>query len=334
MFLIGAILSIPLFYNTYQTSLSPVWSKIIIRFGFITTRQMVFGLLAPLVLIVFLIFFPRKNGSAWKKNYLFALALVLTPFIVLNQQIITGQNIFVAHYHWYFIVPLSGIILVVCLFHWLNKSKKKYLKEGAGLLLIGLSIYTGLFIQHSSYAHFEAQTLSEQRYGPILEWLDKNGELDQVVFVDKKLSQFIPMYTSLNSSYHVTAKYYLSVTDERLLDSIFLYYRLDGLRQSESRKVFFRDRAEISSVMFATYYRELTGSYEGIPDELLEEYIGLYQAIFSSSTPDYLKFLWQKYKVDYVIWDSHLHPIWQLDQYNFLNLLYQSQDLKIYCFLE
>ena len=36
------------------------------------------------------------------------------------------------------------------------------------------------------------------------------------------------------------------------------------------------------------------------------------------------------YDIKYVVWDKKNHPKWQLDQYQFLNKVYEEGDFAIY----
>jgi len=326
--LAGIILAIPYFLNLYSVSQNSMYAEMSQRFGFVASRAPVLGFLITPLLVIFLLFFSKQ----WKERFIFSLALLLTPFIVLNQQLITGRVLINAHYHWYFHTPLAVIFLTIILFELIAKTRKKFLEKIAAFLMICASLYAGIFIQYASYNSREKDTADNQRYGPVLEWLSGNGRKEEVVFANDKISSLVVIYTPQNIFYHTPAIYYLGTTEERLKDALFSFYRLNGLGGGEARETFFKERATVSSLVYAMYYRETTGDYGGIPDAILEELIREYENTLSIPTEKYYKDLWQKYNVDYVVWDRTQEPQWQLNNYSFLEEAYQNNGLIIYRF--
>lgn len=321
----GILIAIPYFWNLYQSSTYPTFLEVARRNGLLETHTPTFGFLIPFLLIIFLIFFPRQ----WKERYFFSLALVLAPFVVLNQQIITGKTLINAHYHWYCHTPLAIIFFLIIFFYWLSQKKLETFKKLFALLIIGMSIYAGVLIQKASYLYWEKQALEEQRYMLVFDWLNKNAKKEEVVFADLELSNFIPVYTSLNVFYNSTAKYYLSASEERLINTMILLYRLDEVEKDDAEEVFFRERAKISREIYGIYYRETTGEYEGIPEELLHSFTQKYKKSFSIPTDEFLKEIWKEYNVNYVVWDSKYYPKWSLEK-AFLQKVYEKEDIKIY----
>jgi len=324
----GLLIAIPYFLNLYRASLYPTYPDLEQRFGIIETHAPLLGFVAPLLLIVFLLFFPRK----YKERYFFGLALAITPLIVLNQQLITGRIMEPGHYHWRYNVPLAIIFLLVIFFAWFLAKKGKWavIKKMLATFIIGISLYTAIFIQTAFYADRENEAIQQQRYGPLIEWLNQNAEKEEVVFADGDLSYLVTIYTPLNVFYHPLARYFLSASRDRLLNDIFLYYRLDRVNKEEAEEVFFQDRVKFSAVIYGMYYQVLTGSYQNIPDEIIEEFVQRYQASLSIPTDVFLDKLWDTYEVKYLVWDTKTEPQWQLDQYPFLKKTAEIGDFIIY----
>ena len=122
----GMIIAIPYLLNVYRVNVhaNPTFDEIALRHGLIDGRAPTLGLLVPLMLVIFLLFFPRQ----WRDRYFFSLALFITPFIVLNQQLITGRTISNAHYHWFFHKPIAILFLLVIFFSWLSQKKREFFK--------------------------------------------------------------------------------------------------------------------------------------------------------------------------------------------------------------
>jgi len=325
--LIGVVLAIPFFLNLYQASSHPNYADVSQRLGLFEGRTLVFGFLMPVVFVIFLLFFPRQ----WKERYYFALALLIAPFIALNQQIITGQMLQSGHYHWHFHIPLVAIFLLTIFFAQVSARRWEFFKRLAVVLIVIISIYTGIFVQHSSYLANEAEIVEQQKYGPLTDWFNENAERDEVVFANDEVSHFIVIYTPLNVFYHIgNGICSLAVSNERLFDALFSFYRMDGVDKSEAEEVFSRDKAEISHKVYGMYWRETTGTYEGMPDETAQTIVQKYQDSFSRSDSDFLNDIWNKYQVNYLIWDTKADPGWQSDQYSFLEKKTEINEFIIY----
>ena len=318
--LLGILIGIPYFLNFYKLISHPNFADLFNRLELIETRQPFLPLLAPILLIIFLVLFPKEP----RERYFFFLALILTPFLVYNQQLITGRDIQPFHFWFYFHVPLAIIILMVILFSLFPRNFVK-LKKVFSLLIIIFSIWTGIIIQRGSYEEHKIQALETQRYGPILEWLNKNTQKEEVVFSDPEISNLIPIYTSLNVFY-ATPPDYLAASKERLIDVVFLFYRLEGLEGEKASETFLKDRAEISGRIFGVYWREKKGDFGAISDEILYSLSYQYQ--------DFLKIpldkILTKYNIKYVIWDNQNYPNWFLDRYPPLRKVYEKGNIKIF----
>ena len=326
----GVFIAIPYFFNVYKTSLHPYFIEMTTRFGLVESHQPILGFLVPIMFIIVLFFFPRK----WPGRYIFSLALFIAPFIVLNQQVITGKDFNSGHYHWFIHQPLA-IVFLVTIFLYQTKfwqEKLKILKNInmsriLACLIILISFYAGIVIQAASYKESEGQLLYDQRYAPIVEWLNNNTKKEEVVLTDFHQSEILSIYTSLNQFYSLLGRYYFSASNERILNSLFLFYRLDGLRGEEAKTFFLQEpeRHFISKNLYGPYYRNLSGKASDIPDQLLFSFAEKYQDFLLIPVDKFLK----TYEVKYVVWDKKNYPQWHIDQYEFLNKVYENGDFEI-----
>lgn len=316
----ASIIAIPYLVNLYQVTIWPTYIEVSTRVGLVENRALVIGLVVPLMLLIFLLFFPRK----WRERYYFALALLIAPFIVLNQQVITGRVLHSGHYHWYYNMPLAIILLLLIFFSYFP------FKKILAALVVIISIGTGIFVQSSSYAVHREGILEWQKYGPLMDWLNKNAEKEEVIFSNNQVAFLIVIYTPLNVFYHSTVGGTLSATHERLLNTLFLYYRLAGVGSNEVEQVFTKDRGSISEALYGTHFRESTGQDGYLPEELLSDLIGQYQESLKVSTGDFFKGMLERYGVKYLVWDRKTNPQWQLDQYPFLKKVAEIEDFALY----
>ncbi|MDO8559291.1 MAG: hypothetical protein Q7R84_03070 [bacterium] len=325
--LFGSVLiAIPYFINLYQAATYPTFGEVGARAGLMGGRELSMGILPPMLLVVFLIFFPKK----WKERYYFALALVITPFVILNQQLITGKALSPSHYHWYYHKPLALIFSLMIAFSFLSWRKWQFAKKVLAISLIAVSISLGIFVQSISYADSKPSIIKIQKYGPVIDWLNENSKKEGVVFSNDAIANLVVTHTSLNVFYHHSAKFSLAATTERLINILFLYYRLDGVSESQAKEVFLRDRADISWTIYGIYYRDLFGEYENIPDEVLLDLVQKYKESLATVTPDLFKEMLQRYEVNYLIWDKESNPQWQFDQYPFLKKVAEIGEFSIY----
>jgi len=115
-----------------------------------------------------------------------------------------------------------------------------------------------------------------------------------------------------------------------LHETLFTFFRLNEVDAQSAYEAFSRERAFVSRHIFGIYYRKLYGAYEAIPDEKFEEIITLYQTTLSTPTSVWLKQIFAKYEVEYIVWDKIKDPLWQLDKYKFLEKSAEFGSMAIY----
>ena len=333
IFLGGVLLAIPYIVNIYRATIHPAYVEAGLRNGIIETHAPIFvGFVVIISLVFFLLWFPRKN----KNKYFFGLALLITPFVTMSQQLITGKLLQVFHYHWFFHKPIAVIFVLIIIFYILDHKNLISYKKALTILIITTSFATGIFIQIASYYGGDNDggevAIERQKYGPIVKWLNKNAQKEAVVFANNEVSHMVVIYTPLNVFYHRAGMFSLSATKERLLNIIFSFYRLRGVGMEDTREIFFAERGYLSSNIYGMHYRELLGSYEAIPDEKIEEILDIYIKTLSIPTTDWLKKMLAKYEVEYMIWDKKSDPEWRLEQYSFLKESAVFRDIVIYFF--
>lgn len=331
VFLGALVVAVPYGLNLYRASLHPAYGEISARYGMVGSHAPIFvGFTAIVALLVFFLCFPKED----KERYLFGLALMLTPFITHNQQILTGKILQVDHYHWFFNKPMAVIFMLVVVFYWLGRLPSGVYRKTLAIVIIGASVFTGIFVQVVSYTHDGRDggviAIERQRYGPVMDWLNANAEKEAVVLANDEISHLTVIYTSLNVFYHRVAMISLSATKARLLDVFLTFYRLRNIEIDEARKVFFAERGSLSANVYGIYYRELLGSYEAIPDAQVEEALALYQRALTVPAAVWLEQMFKKYEVQYVVWDKKSDPNWGLDRYPFLKEVAVFGDLSIY----
>ncbi len=334
---VGAlVVAIPYGVNLYRASHFETYEEVSARFGVVLTHDPLFvGFTVLAALAVFFILFPKED----KNKYLFSLALLLTPFITMNQQILTGKILQADHYHWFFHKPIAVIFVLISIFYLLERRGFFNYRKIFAILIITVSFATGIFVQATSYlygrdSHDGGSVATErQKYGPVVDWLNENTEKEEVVFANNETSHMVVIYTPLNLFYHRVTFISLSATKERLLDGIFSFYRLRGVNENNVREVFFNERGYVSWNIYGEKYRQELGSYAEIPDEKIEDIISSYKESLKIPTSVWLEDTWNQYNVRYLVWDKKSNPIWQLDRYSFLEEIAVFGDMVIYKFV-
>lgn len=327
----GVVVAIPCLLNLYRTTLHPVYAEAGMRTGIVMSHAPVFvGFVVLVSLLIFFFGFPKGDKERW----LFGVSLLLTPFVTMNQQIITGKLLQEAHYHWFFHKPIGAIFVLIVAFYLLDKYTSTAYKKILGVLIIVLSIGTATFIQVHSY-YFDNRDggeilIERQRYGEVMDWLNANASKESMVFANDEISHITVIYTPLNVFYHRAAPYSLSATNDRLKEVLFTFYRLRGVDDKNVSTTFYSERAHISASMYGIHYRELLGSYEAIPDEKINEVITQYRETLQTPSSQWIEQTLKKYEVEYIIWDKKNDPTWNPDRFPFLQKSADFGDLLIY----
>lgn len=319
VFLGALVIAIPYFINMYRASLYPTYADASARFGVVATHApLSVGVLAIVALGIFFLWFPRED----RERYFFGLALLLTPFITMNQQIITGKVMQPDHYHWFFQKPIAIIVILTALFYLLSRRNFDFYKKALAVCIITASVTAGAFAQATAYFHDSRDggtvAIDRQRFGPVMAWLSVHAEKESVVLANDEISHVTVIYTPLNVFYHRVVGNSLAATKERLIDVLSVFYRLRGVGTKDARETFFAERGYISWNVYGIYYREAFDSYEAIPDATIEEILALYQKSLATPTSEWLKQKMAQYDVNYIVWDKKIDPEWQLQKYLFL----------------
>ena len=281
-----ALLGIPYLLNVWALLQHPWYAETAARLGLVHLRTPVFGVWS----VVFLLLSPFANRS-WRDTAPLFPILALAGIIVLNQQILTGMFLVPHHYHWYFLQPLASGMLLLLVFSLLCRlARFPRLLSGAALALSLGSIMFGTVQQARAYRDMRVLWGHRQAYAPVLEFLRERTQPGVVVHstVEGSLAEMVPVYTS--ADVYAAGNANASLTPmERARDTLFFDLWLRGVLPEEAEQRFHSDlRSEVSSRIYAIYYRELLGQYTAIPDTLLTEHSRAYARYFHLSLEEKL----------------------------------------------
>ncbi len=292
----------------------------------VSSHDPVFSSLGILALVVFLIYLYKRKSSLDYCDY-FLFSLLITAFVVINQQVITGIAIQEGHYHWYFNIPiyLSSLLYV---FHKCTENKK-WQKYFIGVVLVILSFAVSLFGQYNYYKYWSPLVSSEQHYKKALDWLNTNSKVNDVVLANNEISLLIPGYTKLYTSWNYFALAYLTSRD-RTIYNLFVYLKINNVSPDE---IFGEGYFHPPVVNNPTTKNSIGYQFVEV-NILLRDYMtGIYPDNMLSMYRDFYKKSWpevfSQYRLNYIVWDKRVDPEWNFGQ-NSLDKVFDESDIAIY----
>ncbi len=292
-----AILVLPYLMHMYDVSHHPLFVDSSRRIGMIASHMPIMGAWAIFFPIIALVYRPL-----WGKNWPVVLGCGLAGIIALNQHVITGKFIVPHHYHWYFIQPLASAFTVLVVFLLLAglPSLQKNLKSSFWIIAV-LCIAWGFWQQTGRYREMAPLWASFQRYEPVVDYFREQGKAGEVVYSPQwDLLDLLPIYTSVDVYTSTNANNYL-VSDAQARDAYFFELWLKGVTPQQAAKDFSTTRRkELSSRIYAIYYREYLGDYTAIPDNVVAKHLAEYRAYVRKSLTEKIHL----YPLTYLVVDA------------------------------
>lgn len=269
--LFGMTLLVALPYSIYlltEIIPHPAYPDLAARIGMLLSHAPLWGTWAAISIVIALAF-----GKTLTPYPAFLSSLALAGIVVLNQQILTGKPIVPHHYHWYYIHPFA-IVLVVMLGGVLLTRLIR--SRGVQTLLWSLAlcviVFWGITFQADAYQAQRVAWGVRQNQAGLLFFFNDPAYRDLTLYAPDDLHDLITVYTPMNVTYAVNTSNCCLTPTSRLRDAYFLDLWIEGLDPAEAASQFLGPRREdVSRRIYGIYYRELTGSYDGTPDDVLRE---------------------------------------------------------------
>lgn len=239
----------------------------------------------------------------WVKNrpkQVWLSCLMLGGFLAINQQVLSGRELTPAHFHWYFISPVFGLIGLMVFFRLLKLETRKILKIVSIVVMAGLLFTTGFVKQQKSYAHYRIYYQNRQKYGEVYTWLNQNTQTDSTVLVfDRNEGDNIAAFTH-NNPYFSSFMFLSNTPSERLTDMHYLEIMLQGVT-AETADKFFRDNPNrVADLIGGLSTRRIYGCRTCYPEEERIKAVKQFKDYYEQGA----EFLLDKYELDYVIIDT------------------------------
>lgn len=318
---VGALaIGVPYFINTMSVIQSAEYAGVAHRLGVAEGHTFIFSRVWWGVLLITLLLYRK-----WDDLKIFILTFLAAAFMVTNQQLITGRTVpFPSHYHWYYIAPIGGAIILYLFFLQLEKIASRKIFLASVLFFIVTFLIIGTQFQLQSYDYQRDIFLEKQRYAPVVSWVENNLIKDSVVFANVDLSKILPAYTNKNVYRHNGEGDYL-VGESRLEHSLFIYMFLNGVTRESVKTYLLDNRQNVGVWLFSQTYRVQKGCYGCFPDSVIENLVVRYENFLEQ---DFISEL-NKYQLDYFIWDKKENPSWKADRF-FNEIVYQQGSIVIY----
>ncbi len=300
---VALFLSSPYWYMMWKASTLPGYEEASHRIGLLASRtphmnKVLVGTLIFFLGITIIEHLKTKRRirdvPAWGW---FCFIFIISGFVVYNQQVITGKEIWYYHYVFY-TIPLSFVVILTLGWYWI-RSRFKFLWHGAVVCAIIASLALGIFVQSSTYASSVDFYRSFQEYRPIFDHINKNTEPDCVILVKEdgvfnQWSNWIPAFTHCNT--YISGERFVIAPLERFVHNYLTLLRLRGVSGDDIDAYLASHRAEAHGLLY--YQLQSTLGYPDPKfDALFEELPSTYREFMKK---DFRKAV-ERYRVDYVL---------------------------------
>ncbi len=276
-FLALFLAAFPYVLNAIRASRNPWYQETVMRLGLVHGRTPVVGSIVLILLILPWLFWGRLG-----KNRVGVASLAWASLIVLNQQLVTGVSVVPAHYHWYFIKPITGILCTILFGSWVgdliwkNNSSLYRWRFPLATIVVLVAFFWGGMYQYRSYQFARIFWTDQQKAAGVLQRMNQERGKRIIVYADGFLRDLIPIYTSADVYTATNAFSYFS-SDDRARAAYFFDLWLQGISAEEAAQTLpTARRAELSSHLHAIYYHAATGANQNIPDQEVGEAVQVY----------------------------------------------------------
>ncbi len=309
------LVTIPYWINFLKLKFHEDYIDTAARYGIIDSHSFIFGTWLAASLMILLFFWPRKH----ERSKIFFLFSIIALWILINQQIITGQTLQAGHYHWYITKPLVSILMAMLFVYILERFMKKRLTTIVLTAAVVILFYNAALVQINSYNYRYPGALESQRYSGIMSYLESNYASAQNIWATGTLAALLPVYTKHDSLNVHHAQFYLAGR-EYFIKKLFLEYKLRNIYPKDIQSIMQKERSMVASEAFGIYYREKYGDDDRIPDEALIAIAAKYKDFYELSYGEIFKDL----DVDLVVWDKKKEITFMYEDIPVLKKIYEA----------
>lgn len=214
-----------------------------------------------LLVAVIVILIKKRKLNFSSPEVLLTLSLAITPFVLFNQQIITGRSLQPVHYEIFIAnyLLLISVMLLIWLVMRSYESAALMLKFRRGLIYFGLAAAIWGFIESTATATRNAgyESLRDDAM-PVLKYLHEqensdgqsNGRYPTIVSTNLMVADYIPTVTSYRSLWnpHTNSAGGVNLTENKELFYRYLYY--SGYDEKDVAKAMDENLYELMAALF------------------------------------------------------------------------------------
>lgn len=289
------------------------------------THLPIFSKIGAVTLLVLAAYLCKNRQDP---NRLFFLGLVLSGWVALNQQVITGRLMQPAHYYWYFIVPSS---IITCLYVVWSAVKNNRHRQWLAIAL-AILIYGNAFIgQYRATFLTLAMKLEEQWYRPLIDVLNRDRTPGVILTAEEPDASYLfTIYTPHDVFWNGSAALLQEISLQRIKDVLYVYSFLDkNARSNFVGRILYALKTPAKRWFYEDTYQSIEGLASGYDwfdylarsarddagvletrQRVLADLYPAYQAV-TRDTPSVLAML-KRYGINYIVWDRNNHPEWDL----------------------
>lgn len=312
----GIVLGIPVLINAYNVYHNIYYVNAARISAVVYTHAFRVSTLG--MIVIFLFGWYVWRGKIKTVHSYFLAGLLITTFVAINQQVVTGVLIHEDHYHWYFNVPIFLVTLTWLAWNLFGKLKNKIIYPLL-LAVFLVSLYGSLFVQYSSYRHSYDYFAENQDYMSVFDWLKQYSSPESVVLANVDLSLFIPVYTQNNVYWSPYAAYYLVPTDD-IEQRLFLFLKL------------YRYKNSVNDEMMRKYLLTMSQQNPDLDQFVGNDVLSVYPSGLAARYDYFLKHFadeQDKVHLDYIVVDNRQNPAWDLSGLKLI-LVFSDDKFRIF----
>lgn len=305
------------------------------------------GLITMILLIVATIF--KKSDE----HFIFFWAWVISGWAVMNQQIMTGQQLESGHWRQYFILPFAIIIVAYLIWKFIYNARTRNILCYCGVALSLIVCAIGQF--RSTFTRLSDKQ-DWQRYRPILDYLSQEQNTGVILAPDDLTVYLYTIYTP-HDVFWARGFLLVNLPEQHIKDALFIYSYLNknikhnfsgyyrDIMANPGSKAFYREpdwfyagiyqtlEGYWSGMDFYQYNRMLVDKDPSIVDKR-PDLIGKLAKEYNDRIPDdiSLSLLLANYNVQYLVWDRLSHPEWDISIIKGLNPVLNANGIVLYRF--
>lgn len=276
--------------------------------GYLLTHQPILNKIVLLQTIFFLPLFlyewkrRKKIGEKLEEWWWFAATLVAGNWLVFNQQIITGREMWPAHLTQYTIL-MAFVTFILVLGNYFKARTPKLWFSLVVMISGVIALYTGL----AAFSYRASDQMKEfaavQRFVPVFSWLNQQAPKDCVVLVEENkiyaepLGDWMPAFTHCNSYLNNNAL----VPTERAYFSYLVDLRLGGIKEQDLEQYLWDHKIDLRFKFFTLWTQWVESDDRWLAEpiyKLVNQYHDFLKEDFTAAL--------RRHKIDYLVSEGPL----------------------------